>query len=109
MVDPDRVWVYRIDRRADRRREYADHIAQSPKGKAGFDRIATMPKKDERLRLVLVAPETADPDATARMIGEALKGGDVASVILPQYGLDDTSFQKLAEKLVPIIQQAGAA
>jgi len=68
-----------------------------------------MPKKDERLRLVLVAPETADPDATARMIGEALKGGDVASVILPQYGLDDTSFQKLAEKLVPIIQQAGAA
>jgi thiamine-phosphate pyrophosphorylase len=68
-----------------------------------------MPKKEERLRLVLVAPETADVDAAARMIGEALKGGDVASVILPQYGLDDTSFQKLAEKLVPVIQQAGAA
>jgi len=68
-----------------------------------------MPKKEERLRLVLIAPETADVDAAARMIGEALKGGDVASVILPQYGLDDTSFQKLAEKLVPVIQQAGAA
>jgi thiamine-phosphate pyrophosphorylase len=68
-----------------------------------------MPKKEERLRLVLVAPETADADAAARMIGEALKGGDVASVILPQYGLDDTGFQKLAEKLVPVIQQAGAA
>lgn len=68
-----------------------------------------MPKIEKRLRLVLVAPETDDAEALARVIGEALRGGDVASVILPQYGLDDASFQKLAEKLVPIIQQAGAA
>ena len=68
-----------------------------------------MPKIEERLRLVLVTPETDDAETLARVIGEALKGGDVASVILPQYGLDDTSFQKLAEKLVPIIQGAGAA
>jgi thiamine-phosphate pyrophosphorylase len=54
-------------------------------------------------------PETGDADAAARMIGEALKGGDVASVILPQYGLDDGAFQKLAEKVIPVIQQAGAA
>jgi thiamine-phosphate pyrophosphorylase len=33
----------------------------------------------------------------------------VATVIIPQYGLDDTSFQALAEKLVPVIQDAGAA
>jgi thiamine-phosphate pyrophosphorylase len=68
-----------------------------------------MSKNEERLRLVLVMPETDDADAAARMIGEALMGGDVASVILPQYGLNDVSFQKLAEKLVPVIQQAGAA
>ena len=68
-----------------------------------------MSTNKERLRLVLVMPETDDADAAARMIGEALKGGDVASVILPQYGMDDTQFQKLAEKVVPLIQQAGAA
>jgi thiamine-phosphate pyrophosphorylase len=68
-----------------------------------------MSANEERLRLVLVMPETGDADAAARMIGEALKGGDVASVILPQYGLDDGAFQKLAEKAIPVIQQAGAA
>ena len=68
-----------------------------------------MSTNEERLRLVLVMPETDDADAAARMIGEALKGGDVASVILPQYGMDDVQFQKLAEKVVPLIQQAGAA
>jgi thiamine-phosphate pyrophosphorylase len=68
-----------------------------------------MSANEERLRLVLVMPETGDADAAARMIGEALKGGDVASVILPQYGLDDGAFQKLAEKVIPVIQQAGAA
>ena len=68
-----------------------------------------MSTNEERLRLVLVMPEADDADAAARMIGEALKGGDVASVILPQYGMDDVQFQKLAEKVVPLIQQAGAA
>lgn len=68
-----------------------------------------MSTREERLRLVLVMPETEDAEDTARLIGEALKGGDVASVILPQYGLDDGRFQKLAEKVVPVIQEAGAA
>lgn len=68
-----------------------------------------MSKREERLRLVLVMPETDDADNAARVIGEALKGGDVASVIVPQYGMDDSQFQKLAEKVAPVIQQAGAA
>lgn len=68
-----------------------------------------MSTNEERLRLVLVMPETDDLDAATRMIGDALKGGDVASVIVPQYGMDDSRFQKLAEKVVPVIQQAGAA
>lgn len=62
-----------------------------------------------RCRLVLILPEGEDLAARAAMLEGALKGGDVASVILPQYGLDDGQFQKHAETLVPIIQQAGAA
>jgi len=68
-----------------------------------------MSTREDRCRLVLIAPEVGDPDEAARIMADALKGGDVASVIIPQYGLDDTDFQKLAEKLVPIVQQAGAA
>jgi len=68
-----------------------------------------MSTSEDRCRLVLIAPEVGDPDEAARIMADALKGGDVASVIIPQYGLDDTDFQKLAEKLVPIVQQAGAA
>jgi thiamine-phosphate pyrophosphorylase len=62
-----------------------------------------------RCRLVLILPEGEDLSARAAMLEGALKGGDVASVILPQYGLDDGLFQKHAEMLVPIVQKAGAA
>lgn len=64
---------------------------------------------ENRCRLVLVAPEIADPAEAVRIMSDALKGGDVASVIVPQYGFDDSTFQKIAESLVPVIQKAGAA
>ena len=64
---------------------------------------------ETRCRLVLILPEGEDLSARAAMLEGALKGGDVASVILPQYGLDDGQFQKHAEKLVSIVQAAGAA
>lgn len=64
---------------------------------------------ENRCRLVLIAPDIADPQDAAQVMGDALKGGDVASVILPQYGLDDGAFQKLAEAVVPVVQAAGAA
>ncbi|MCF3638445.1 thiamine phosphate synthase [Rhizobium sp. TRM95111] len=64
---------------------------------------------ENRCRLVLIAPEGDDIDARSRLLEGALRGGDVASVILPQYGLNDSDFQKHAEALVPIIQNAGAA
>ena len=64
---------------------------------------------ENRCRLVLILPEGDDLSARAAMLEGALKGGDVASVILPQYGLDDGLFQKHAETLVAIIQNAGAA
>eukprot|EP00913_Durusdinium_trenchii_P008104 g7601.t1 len=50
-----------------------------------------------------------DASTQAARVKEALDGGDVASVIVPQYGQDDQSFQKRAELLIPLIQDAGAA
>ncbi len=68
-----------------------------------------MSNTDNRCRLVLIAPDIADVDSRAKILGGALRGGDVASVIVPQYDLDDHTFQKHAEALVPLIQEAGAA
>jgi thiamine-phosphate pyrophosphorylase len=64
---------------------------------------------EDRCRLVLIVPDIADPAVRAETVANALRGGDVASVIIPQYGLDDSEFQKHAELLVPVIQEAGAA
>lgn len=68
-----------------------------------------MSEADKRCRLVLILPEGEDLSTRAAMLEGALKGGDVASVIIPQYGLDDGVFQKHAETLVQIVQDAGAA
>ena len=68
-----------------------------------------MTDTDNRCRLVLIVPEGEDLAARKAMLQGALKGGDVASVILPQYGLSDGDFQSHAEALVPVIQAAGAA
>ncbi|MCL6706608.1 thiamine phosphate synthase [Pseudomonas sp. R2.Fl] len=68
-----------------------------------------MTTADNRCRLMLVLPDIPDADERARIVGDALRGGDVASVVIPQYGLDDRAFQDHAEKLVPVIQSAGAA
>lgn len=62
-----------------------------------------------RCRLVLVTPDIADAAELAAVTGDALRGGDVASVIIPQHGLDEKSFQKRCETLIPVIQTAGAA
>jgi len=58
-----------------------------------------------RCRIVLLA----GPDTGAGRIEAALEGGDIASLILFQQGADEASFQALAEKIVPLAQQAGAA
>ncbi|MFT4183947.1 MAG: thiamine phosphate synthase [Rhizobium sp.] len=68
-----------------------------------------MTSPEDRCRLVLVVPDIADADERAKVMADALRGGDVASVIIPQYGLDDATFQKHAEKLVPVVQAVGAA
>lgn len=64
---------------------------------------------EDRCRIVLIAPEGANPEGFAGALRQALSGGDVASLILPQYGLDEAAFQRLAEAATPIAQAAGAA
>ena len=61
----------------------------------------------KRCRLVLVTPDIADAAELAAVTADALRGGDVASVIVPQHALDEKSFQKRCEALVPVIQAAG--
>jgi thiamine-phosphate pyrophosphorylase len=68
-----------------------------------------MTEQEDRCRLVLVLPEADEPQALAGLLQAALSGGDVASVIVPQYASDEQVFQKRAELLLPIIQKAGAA
>lgn len=68
-----------------------------------------MSSAEDRCRLVLIVPENDDAAAQAKALEDALRGGDVSSVIIPQYGLDDGAFQKRAEALVAIVQEAGAA
>lgn len=68
-----------------------------------------MPLPQDRCRLVLVAPSIDDPQEMRRVMEDALRGGDVASVIVPDYGRDEKAFQSLCQAVVPVIQQAGAA
>ena len=67
------------------------------------------PNPPDRCRLVLIAPEGASVAEFPAALSAALSGGDVASVILPQYGADEASFQALAERAVGIAQEHGAA
>jgi thiamine-phosphate pyrophosphorylase len=58
-----------------------------------------------RCRIVLIAP----PLVPVEHICAAFEGGDIASLILPDNGMDDASFQAFAERIVPIAQAAGIA
>lgn len=63
----------------------------------------------QRCRIVLIAPNAASADELVRRVENALSGGDVASVLLPAYDADEALFQTIAESVVPVIQNAGAA
>jgi thiamine-phosphate pyrophosphorylase len=62
-----------------------------------------------RCRVVLIAPQGLSPDDLETKLRQALEGGDVASLILPAYGLHEAAFQSLAERIVPATQEAGVA
>jgi len=72
-----------------------------------FVLIMSSPKTPNRCRVVLIAPPVG-PDIDARL-QSALSGGDVASLIVPQYDADDVSFQAHAERLTQIAQAANVA
>jgi thiamine-phosphate pyrophosphorylase len=63
----------------------------------------------QRCRLVLAIPPGRAPDDLAQALEAALAAGDVASLILPQYDLEEGAFQQLAETLVPMAQARGVA
>lgn len=68
-----------------------------------------MSTQPNRCRLVLIAPDIANPDELAQVLGAALAGGDVATVILAQRKMDEQGFQRLCEAALPVIHAAGAA
>lgn len=59
-----------------------------------------------RCRLVLVAPAG---EGSEHLLGAALAGGDVASVIIAPGDLDAAAYQQRCERLVPVAQHHGAA
>lgn len=60
-----------------------------------------------RCRVVLIAPPAANGEA--ERIEAALSGGDVASLIIPDYGLEESAFQARAERLCRLAQERGVA
>jgi thiamine-phosphate pyrophosphorylase len=66
-------------------------------------------KEPNRCRIVLIAPPDSTAEGFERQLAAALSGGDVASLILPQYGLDEAAFQAFAARIAPVAQAAGVA
>ncbi|BCH22413.1 thiamine phosphate synthase [Mesorhizobium sp. L-8-10] len=63
----------------------------------------------DRCRLVLIAPPETAAERFIAALPAAFDAGDVASLILPQYGMDEEGFQAFAEKIVPLAQERGVA
>jgi thiamine-phosphate pyrophosphorylase len=62
-----------------------------------------------RCRLVLIASPAGEVPATVEAITKAMKGGDVASVLLAAFGATEESFRDWVNEVVPVVQAAGAA
>jgi thiamine-phosphate pyrophosphorylase len=67
-----------------------------------------MTQRSEGARLYLVTPPTIEPDAFALRLAEALSAGDLAAVLIATAPAGRET-EAAAAKLVPIIQDAGAA
>jgi len=69
-----------------------------------------MPEAEtSRCRLCLVTPLQSEPAALAKLVGAALAGGDVASLIIAVDPADPGVLQHLAEAIVPIAAARGVA
>jgi thiamine-phosphate pyrophosphorylase len=69
-----------------------------------------MPEAEKsRCRLCLVTPLRSEPAALPALVGAALAGGDVASLIIAVDPADPNVLQRTAEALVPIAAARGVA
>lgn len=64
---------------------------------------------DVRCRLCLVTPPSYDAEAFAARLGDALAGGDVASLLITPPDNDPATLQRAAARLVPIANARGVA
>ncbi|WP_018689158.1 thiamine phosphate synthase [Ahrensia kielensis] len=64
---------------------------------------------ENRPRLVLITPSDIGDDVLITQIQAALSGGDVASIIVPQYELDEDRYQNLLSAIVRDGQAEGVA
>ena len=63
----------------------------------------------DRCRIVLVLPEELTPEVAPEALASAFEGGDVASVIVPPYGLGERAYTDHLKALTPLVQARGAA
>src|SRR5262245_7246224 len=69
-----------------------------------------MPEREtNRCRLCLVTPLKRDAPVLAAAVGQALAGGDVASLIIAVDPADPSVLQRTAEAVVPIAVARGVA
>lgn len=66
-------------------------------------------KTPNRCRLVLIAPKASDADTLAARIADAVSGGDVASIILPDYADDQADYQIRAERVIERLRDRDVA
>lgn len=64
---------------------------------------------ENRCRLVLITPQNVDTADLLARLTDAFEAGDVASLIVPQYQLDEDQYQALLSQAVKIGQSHGAA
>ncbi len=64
---------------------------------------------ENRCRLVLITPQNVTATAVEESVAGAVASADVASIIVPQYAMDEDTYQTLLSKLAAIGQPAGIA
>ncbi len=77
-------------------------------GREAKENILTEPNQN-RCRLVLITPEEPLTDGLLERLRAAMSAGDVASLIVPQYQMDEEQYQSFLSEAVRIGQSAGAA
>ncbi|WEX09987.1 thiamine phosphate synthase [Chelativorans sp. AA-79] len=60
-----------------------------------------------RCRIVLIVPQPGADDEGR--VEAALRGGDIASLVIPDHGIDESAFQARAERLARLAQARGVA